>query len=48
MSRILVIDDDTRLRNLLGKFLSENSFTVELAQDTATAKTILNKEDFDY
>ena len=47
MSRILVIDDDTRLRNLLGKFLSENSFTVELAQDTATAKTILNKEDFD-
>ena len=24
--KILVIDDDTRLRNLLGKFLEENGF----------------------
>jgi len=47
MPKILVIDDDTRLRNLLGKFLSENSFTTEIAQDTAQAKELLNKENFD-
>ena len=27
---ILIIDDDTRLRNLLGKFLEENNFQVSL------------------
>lgn len=46
MSRILVIDDDTRLRNLLGKFLSENSFEVELAKDSASAKELLKTENF--
>ena len=47
MPKILVIDDDTRLRNLLGKFLSENSFTTQVAKDTAEAKDFLNKENFD-
>ena len=32
--KILVIDDDTRLRNLLGKFLTENDFETTLAKDT--------------
>ena len=47
MPKILVIDDDTRLRNLLGKFLSENSFTTQVAKDTSEAKDFLNKENFD-
>lgn len=46
-NRILVIDDDTRLRNLLGKFLGENNFEVELAQETQQAKQILQEKDFD-
>ena len=45
--KILVIDDDTRLRTLLGKFLSENNFVVHLAKDTQEAKLILASESFD-
>ena len=45
--RILVIDDDTRLRNLLGKFLSENGFETSLAKDTDEAKQIINNQKFD-
>ena len=45
--KILVIDDDTRLRNLLGKFLSENGFETMLAKDTEEAKSFLNTEKFD-
>ncbi len=44
---ILVIDDDTRLRNLLGRFLEENGFKVELAKDTSEAKYIMEKTSFD-
>ena len=40
--KILVIDDDTRLRNLLGKFLEENGFETSLAKDTDEAKLFLN------
>lgn len=47
MTKILVIDDDTRLRNLLGKFLSENSFDINLAKDTKEAKEILENNNFD-
>lgn len=45
--KILVIDDDTRLRNLLGKFLTENKFVVHLTKDTQEAKFILATENFD-
>ena len=45
--KILVIDDDTRLRNLLGKFLTEHQFIVHLAKDTQEAKLILATENFD-
>ncbi len=45
--KILVIDDDTRLRNLLGKFLTENGFETTLAKDTAEAKSFLNIQKFD-
>ena len=45
--KILVIDDDTRLRNLLGKFLTENGFETTLAKDTEEAKSFLNIQKFD-
>jgi two-component system phosphate regulon response regulator OmpR len=44
---ILVIDDDTRLRNLLGRFLDENGFSVSLAKDTAEASKLLAESQFD-
>jgi two-component system phosphate regulon response regulator OmpR len=40
---ILVIDDDTRLRTLLGRFLEENSFNVSLAKDTEEAKIFIKE-----
>ena len=45
--QILVIDDDTRLRTLLGKFLSENGFDISLAKDTAEARELMTKTNFD-
>jgi two-component system phosphate regulon response regulator OmpR len=44
---ILVIDDDTRLRTLLGRFLEENGFQTSLAKDTDEAKKIMQKSMFD-
>ena len=44
---LLVIDDDTRLRNLLGKFLDENGFQVSLAKDTQEARQLLAHTSFD-
>jgi two-component system, OmpR family, phosphate regulon response regulator OmpR len=44
---ILVIDDDTRLRNLLGRFLDENGFHVSLAKDTLEAKKLMQELLFD-
>ncbi len=44
---LLVIDDDTRLRNLLGKFLDENGFQVSLAKDAAEAREMLANTTFD-
>lgn len=44
---LLVIDDDTRLRNLLGKFLDENNFQVSLAKDTSEAREMLANINFD-
>lgn len=44
---ILVIDDDTRLRNLLGKFLDENGFFVSLAENTSEARKLMREFLFD-
>lgn len=44
---LLVIDDDTRLRNLLGKFLDENGFQASLAKDTKEARQLLTHTTFD-
>lgn len=44
---ILVIDDDTRLRRLLQKFLSENGFRVFSAANTAEADEMMSWYVFD-
>ena len=41
ISKILVIDDDTRLRQLLGRFLEENGFEVHLAKDAIEAEELI-------
>ncbi len=45
-NHILVIDDDTRLRNLLGNFLGDNGFLVALAKDTEEAKLLMQQHKF--
>lgn len=44
---ILVVDDDTRLRELLRKYLMENGFRVTTAYDAANARANLAGLDFD-
>lgn len=44
---ILVVDDDTRLRELLRKFLSENGFRVTISADAAEARQMLISLEFD-
>jgi len=42
-SHILVVDDDTRLRSLLQRFLRENDFLVSVAKDAASAREMLKE-----
>ena len=44
---ILVVDDDTRLRELLKSFLSRNGFRVSTARSAAEARQHLDSLDFD-
>ena len=44
---ILVVDDDTRLRDLLSRYLSENGFRVTTASDAAEARARLVGLTFD-
>lgn len=44
---ILVIDDDTRLRELLRRYLTDNGFTVSVARDAAEARRLLAGLEFD-
>ncbi len=44
---ILVVDDDTRLRSLLGRFLREQEFVVSTAKDADEADMFLNQYRFD-
>jgi len=44
---ILVIDDDTRLRSLIGRFLEENNFQVTLAKDASEARNFMKESNFD-
>lgn len=47
MFHLLVVDDDTRLRSLLQRFLRENGFMVSVAKDAAEARKRLSEYDFD-
>ncbi len=44
---ILVVDDDTRLRSLLQRFLRESGFMVSAAKNAAEARVRLQEYDFD-
>lgn len=46
-TRILVVDDDLRLRDLLNRYLSEQGFSVHVAQDAAAMDKLLARERFD-
>lgn len=47
LPHVLVVDDDTRLRELLHKYLSENGFRVTMAADAAEARKTLASMTFD-
>mgnify|MGYP002624373322 CR=1 FL=1 len=45
-SHILIVDDDTRLRSLLQRFLRENDFLVSTAKDADAARKMLKEYAF--
>jgi len=45
--RILVVDDDLRLRELLNRYLTEQGFAVKAVGDSAQMDRALNREHFD-
>ncbi len=47
LPHVLVVDDDDRLRDLLGKFLSENGFLVSVSADAADARIKMETLSFD-
>ena len=46
-AHLLVVDDDSRLRELLRKYISENGFVVTLAKDAAEARLKLQENTYD-
>jgi two-component system, OmpR family, phosphate regulon response regulator OmpR len=46
-TRILVVDDDLRLRDLLQRYLTEQGFTVHTVSDAPGMDKIMNRERFD-
>lgn len=46
-AHLLIVDDDERIRALLGRFLRKNGFLVTLARDAAQARRLLSGLDFD-
>jgi two-component system phosphate regulon response regulator OmpR len=46
-TKILVVDDDLRLRDLLHRYLSEQGFSVHTAPDGAAMDRVLNRELFE-
>jgi len=46
-TRILVVDDDQRLRDLLNRYLFEQGFSVHVAHDAAGMDKLLGRERFD-
>lgn len=46
-AHILIVDDDERIRALLGKFLRKNGYMVTMAPDAARARRLLSGLEFD-
>src|SRR5262245_6558749 len=46
-AHILVVDDDQRIRDLLGRFLRENGYRVTTAEDAAVARASMRNLAFD-
>jgi two-component system, OmpR family, phosphate regulon response regulator OmpR len=46
-TRVLVVDDDLRLRDLLQRYLAEQGFTVHTVSDAAGMDKIMSRERFD-
>ncbi len=46
-AHLLVVDDDTRIRDLLKRYLSEQGFRVTTAADASEARRRLSGIDFD-
>ncbi|MDE8459051.1 response regulator, partial [Klebsiella pneumoniae] len=44
---VLIVDDDQKIRDLLGRYLSEQGFRVTTAQDAATARAGMRGLEFD-
>jgi len=45
---LLIVDDDTRIRTLLQRYLSENGYRVTSAKDAAEARQLMTSLDFDF
>jgi two-component system, OmpR family, phosphate regulon response regulator OmpR len=45
---LLIVDDDTRIRTLLQRYLSENGYRVTAAKDAAEARQLMASLDFDF
>jgi two component transcriptional regulator, winged helix family len=45
--KLLIVDDDKRLRELLAKFLKDNGFQVACAENAAVAEGMLQQETYD-
>jgi two-component system phosphate regulon response regulator OmpR len=45
--KLLIVDDDPRMRDLLRRYLSENGYEVSLAQDAPAMNRLLLREAFD-
>lgn len=48
VQHLLIVDDDTRIRTLLQRFLSENGYRVTAAKDAAEARQLMASLDFDF
>ena len=46
-AHVLVVDDDSRIRDLLGRFLRKSGYLVTTARDAAQARRLLTGLDFD-
>ena len=48
VQHLLVVDDDTRIRSLLQRYLSENGYRVSVAKDAVEARQLLTSLTFDF